>query len=133
MRRRSEELEAAGIAVLVVSFEARERVRAYRDATGLAFPVLLDQTRRLYRGYAMDRAGFFDLWGPATWLAYARELLAGGRPGPGGGDTGQRGGDVLLDPAGIVRLHHVGAGPGDRPGIETLLRVVRGPGAPGGG
>jgi hypothetical protein len=31
---------------------------------------------------------------------------------------------VLIDPAGVVRVHHVGSGPADRPSIESLLRVL---------
>lgn len=41
--------------------------------------------------------------------------------------VGQRGGDVLIDPAGIVRVHHVGDGPADRPSVESLLAAIRGP------
>jgi hypothetical protein len=34
------------------------------------------------------------------------------------------GGDVLIDPTGIVSLHHVGAGPADRPAIETIMNKI---------
>ena len=40
------------------------------------------------------------------------------------GDVYQRGGDVLIDPNGMVSLHHVGVGPADRPAIETILNKV---------
>ncbi|HSH13152.1 MAG TPA: SelL-related redox protein, partial [Desulfurivibrionaceae bacterium] len=36
----------------------------------------------------------------------------------------QRGGDVLIDPNGMVRLHHIGKGPADRPRVEDILRLV---------
>ena len=36
----------------------------------------------------------------------------------------QRGGDVLIDPDGIVRMHRVGKGPADRPGVERFLQIV---------
>ena len=39
-------------------------------------------------------------------------------------DIMQRGGDVLIDPNGIVRMHHVGKGPADRPGVEMILKIV---------
>jgi hypothetical protein len=31
----------------------------------------------------------------------------------------------LIDPGRIVRLHHVGNGPADRPSVKELLAVVR--------
>ena len=40
-------------------------------------------------------------------------------------DINQLGGDVLLDPNGIVQLHHVGKGPADRPSVDSLLDVIR--------
>ena len=40
------------------------------------------------------------------------------------GDIFQRGGDVLIDPTGIVALHHVGNGPADRPPVETILGKI---------
>jgi len=40
------------------------------------------------------------------------------------GDIHQRGGDVLIDPHGIVRFHHVGSGPANRPAVDSLLRYV---------
>jgi hypothetical protein len=59
-----------------------------------------------------------------TWRVYLQELLKGQLPKQARGDIFQRGGDVLIDPAGIVRLHHVGAGPADRPAVETILRTI---------
>jgi len=31
---------------------------------------------------------------------------------------------VLIDPDGIVRLHHVGEGPADRPAVSDLLAAA---------
>ena len=41
-----------------------------------------------------------------------------------GGDIFQRGGDVLIDPKGIVLLHHIGIGPSDRSPIESILQKI---------
>jgi len=40
------------------------------------------------------------------------------------GDISQRGGDVLIDPDGIVSLHHIGVGPSDRPAVESILKRI---------
>ncbi len=72
----------------------------------------------------MLAASFWDVWGPRTWIAYFREMRKGSKPHKSDGDIYQRGGDVLIDPTGIVRLHHVGEGPADRPAVDKILELV---------
>ncbi len=31
---------------------------------------------------------------------------------------------MLIGPDGIVRLHHIGSGPADRPGVDVILQVI---------
>ncbi len=108
----------------MVTFENDYFARQYAAETALAWPLLIDAERTVYRGYGMLAASWWDLWGPATWRAYLREILKGRRPQPAHGDIHQRGGDVLIDPAGIVRLHHVGRGPADRPAVGSILQRI---------
>lgn len=126
LRQRTDELERLGVDVLVVSFEAGPMALAYARTTGLPFPIVVDGQRELYRAYGMLRGRKRDLWGPASVLVYLRLMLRGRRLRMPTGDTAQLGGDVLIDPAGVVRVHHVGSGPADRPAIDELLDVVRG-------
>ncbi len=130
MRRREEEIEALGLAVLVVTFEDPEVARDYVGETGLPWPLLMDPSRRLYEAYGMGRGGAWAIWGPATWWAYARLLARGLRPQPGSGDVRQLGGDVLIDPSRTVVVHHAGDGPADRPAIALLLDPLRRTAAP---
>lgn len=127
MREQQDELAARNIKVVVVTFEAGFLARRYQEDTGLAWPLLVDEKRDIYRAYAMLDAGFWDIWGGRTWLAYLKEILHGRLPKKSAGDIRQRGGDVLIDPEGIVRLHHVGNGPADRPSVAAILQAVSGP------
>ena len=110
--------------VAVVTFEKSFFARAYAEKTNLEWPLLVDEKRSLYRAYGMLNAGLLDLWGPSTWWAYMKEIVRGRLPKKPTGDVNQRGGDVLVDPAGIVRMHHIGKGPADRPPIDTILRRI---------
>ena len=121
-----EDLEQVGIRPLIVTFEAEDAAREYVIETGLPWPLLVDRDRRLYRIYQMHRARLRDLWGVATMRAYWREARNGRFPRLPRTDTGQQGGNVLIDPGGIVRFHHVGRGPADRPLVKTLLAVAAG-------
>ena len=38
----------------------------------------------------------------------------------------QQGGNVLIDPGGIVRCHHIGRGPADRPSVRVILAARSG-------
>lgn len=110
--------------VAVVTFENNFFARRYVAETGLTWPLLVDGTRETYKNYGMLSASFWDIWGPKTWWVYLKQVMKGERLRKPEGDIYQRGGDVLIDPNGIVSLHHVGAGPADRPAIGTILSKV---------
>lgn len=121
----SDQMDALRVRPVLVVFDAQPLARAYADETGLSWPILMDVDRKLYRAYDMDHASFADLWGPRIWWAYLKEFAKGQRPKRWGNDLSQRGGDVLIDPNGIVRKHHVGRDPADRPDPHALLAIVR--------
>ena len=118
-------LDQLRINVLPISFQ-RPQVRTL-PAAGDPPPVdyFLDLEKSLYHHYGMFSAGFWDLWGPRTWLVYLKLLAKGQKLIKSEGDVEQRGGDVVIDPAGIIRLHHIGSGPGDRPDIDSVLAMIK--------
>jgi len=113
-----------GIQIVVCTFQAGHFARGYVEDTGLRWPLIVDEQRQLYHAYGMRKAKLWDLLGPAVWWTYFLELLRGQLPNWPQADTQQQGGNVLIDPAGIVRFHHVGAGPADRPSVKELLHQV---------
>ena len=123
LRQAHRALDRFDVHPLVVTFEPREAAREYVAETGLVWPLLVDTERTLYGAYGMGQARWRHLWGSATMRAYWREARQGRFPRVPRADTGQQGGNVLIDPAGIVRLHHVGLGPADRPSVESVLTV----------
>ena len=124
MRERETDFERLDVKIVVVTFSNDFMARSYVDDTAITWPLLIDENRSVYRNYGMLSASFWDIWGPGTWLAYARELLKGNHLVKSEDDIYQRGGDVLIDPQGIVRLHHIGTGPADRPLPETIIRTI---------
>ena len=126
MQQAEDELVRLGVQPLAVTFEGADAAaRAYVAETGLRWPLLVDAERRLYRAYEMRKARLRHLWGAATLRAYWREARLGQFPRLPRADTAQQGGDVLIDPAGLVRFHHVGRGPADRPPVARLLAARR--------
>jgi hypothetical protein len=125
LRQREDELAERNVEVLVITFQAGYFERAYVEETGLQWPLLSDESRALYRAYGMERGRLWDIFGPRSIGTYLKLLLGGRRLKAATGDPRQLGGDVLIDPLGVVRLHHVGSGPADRPSVDRLLAVVQ--------
>lgn len=112
------------IEVVIVTFEDAENALNYQGEAHLEWPVAVDSSRELYNYYGLTKAGFWDLWGFSTWRVYIREMLKGNMPRPARNDIHQRGGDVLINPQGMVKLHHISKGPADRPKIDDVLQLV---------
>lgn len=125
MRQHQAWIETLKLHLSVISFEAEPIAAAYLRQTGWPWPLLLDPDRTLYRAYGMERGGWWQIYGPSSWHTYISLIMRGRSLHRPTGDTRQLGGDVLIDPDGIVRLHHVGATPADRPPVEHLLNIVR--------
>ena len=124
MREHDGEFRRRNVIIVIVTFENDFFARGYVEETSLDWPLLIDESRETYANYGMLKASFLDIWGPKSWRAYLKEILKGRLPRMSHGDIFQRGGDLLIDPDGIVRLHHVGAGPADRPDVGTILQKI---------
>jgi peroxiredoxin len=126
LRDREAEFLLRNVRTAIVTFESGFLAQAYAEDVSLPWPLLVDDTRETYRNYGMLTASFRDIWGPKTWWTYLKVIRKGAKLRTSHGDVYQRGGDVLIDPAGIVALHHIGKGPADRPQVEEILRRIDG-------
>jgi hypothetical protein len=125
LRDQEEEFGRRNVKIVLVTFEAGFLARRYVEDTSLNWPLLVDEPRETYRNYGMFSASYRDVFGPKTWWAYLKEILKGEKLKKSQGDFFQRGGDVLIDPGGMVRLHHIAVGPADRPSVKALLNEIR--------
>jgi peroxiredoxin len=124
LRDREDELVRLNVKVVVVTFQNDYLAQCYIEDTALHWPIFVDEHREVYKSFGMLEASFWDVWGLKTWQVYFREIRKGNMPKKSEGDVYQRGGDVLIDPDGIVRLHYVGDGPADRPSVDSILSVI---------
>jgi hypothetical protein len=125
LQQHKDEFTKRDINIVAVTFETERVASGFMFKTQLPWPLLIDTEKQLYSGYGMTKARFSDIWGLRTWKAYAKEMAKGQLPKKSNGDIYQRGGDILIDPKGVVRLHHVGAGPADRPSVESILALIK--------
>ena len=131
LQQRRAELESLDVRVFIVTFDAPDAAREYIAANSLDWPLLLDPDRAVYARFGMGRGTWWSLLNPLTIWKYTVLWLKGTRPQKVGSDMRQLGGDVLIDPDGVVRLNHVSTGPHDRPSIESLIQIIRGDGISG--
>ncbi len=110
--------------VAVVTFDDDFMARGYVEQTDLQWPMLLDREVAMYRAYSMDRADLWSIYGPASIWNYLKLISRGRKIEKPGTDLRQLGGDVLIDPAGIVRYHFVSTSPHDRPSPEDIFQHV---------
>ena len=124
MQQAAEQIDQLPLDVMAVTFQSSEVAGEYVERTGWPWQMLVDPDRVLYTAYAMHRGGLWAIWGPQSWWGFLKLILKGRRLRPPAGDVYQMGGDVLIDPSGTVRLHHVTRVPVERPAIESILEVV---------
>lgn len=124
LRQNQDRLDELDVQVKIVAFDNDFMAKAYVQATGLHWPLLLDCERKLYTAYGMARGSWWAIYNPVSIAKYIWLIIVGQKPGKPGSDWRQLGGDVLIDPEGIIRLHHVSADPHDRPRLREIFEVV---------
>jgi hypothetical protein len=119
-----QKLDQLNVETKVVTFDADFMAKAYVANIKMTWPLLLDPEQTLYDAYGMRRGSWWAIYGlPSIWN-YLKLIFRGRLPGKPGKDWRQLGGDVLIDPNGIIRLHHISTGPHDRPSVDSILEQV---------
>jgi alkyl hydroperoxide reductase subunit AhpC len=124
LRQRESIFDELDVLVKIISFDARFLAIAYVKETNLSWPLLQDPNQELYAAYGMLHAGWREIYGVSSILGYMRSMLRGNLPGKPGKDWHQLGGDVLIDPQGVVRLLHISTNPHDRPAVDSLIAAI---------
>lgn len=124
LRRFENDFQRLGVDVKIVTFDDNWMAEAYVKDTNLRWPLLLDTQQQLYRGYGFDRASWWKLIRPSAIFRYVLNIFRGTLPGKPGRDLRQLGGDVLIDPQGVVQLIHASRHPHDRPQPKELIQTI---------
>jgi len=125
LQQAAEEIRQLPLDVMAVTFQSGKVVDEYVQRSGWPWPFLVDPDRELYTAYDMRRGSLWAILGPQSWWGYLKLILKGRSLQSPAGDVYQLGGDVLIDPTGSLRLHHVTRIPVDRPEIESILEIIR--------
>lgn len=125
MRRQEERFNDLDVRIKIITFDADFMALAYIKSTRCPWPLLLDSDRELYQAYGMARGSWRAIYGLTSIWKYLKLIAGGQRPGKPGSDWRQMGGDVMIDPQGVVKLHYISQNPHDRPSVNKLIEVVK--------
>ena len=125
------DLQAAGVAEVVLFHSPAEELRSYADA--LPFPLVADPERTHYQAYGVER-GARALLDPHAWPTIGRAVLRGtgmmlrGRERPPaarplGGRLGLPA-DFLIGPDGLLRAVHYGTHAADQWSVAEVLTLA---------
>ena len=127
MRQKYGHIQAMGATVLAVSFEPRDRLFQLSRILQLPFPLLSDPEMDVYRAYGLKRGDLRHIFSPRTILTYVKLLAQSRMYQFRRSDLRQLGGDLVIDPEGVVRYQYLSTTPNDRPSVADLISNIQAP------
>jgi len=124
LRDREAEFRVRGARVAAIGLGDLAYARAFRDESGIAFPLLVDVEREAYRVAALRSASFRHLFRRDNFVARRRARAAGHRQGRMGQNLFQLGGSFVFGPGDVDRYAHVSQTFGDTAPVSLLLAAL---------
>ena len=124
MRANEPAFRERGAGLAAVGLGDRAYARAFRDETGITFPLLVDEKREAYQALELRNANLFHLLRRDNARARARARAAGHAQHKLGKNPFQLGGSFVFGPGDLDRFAHSSETFGDNASIEALLRAL---------
>lgn len=124
MRAHEQSFRERGAALAAVGLGDRQYARAFREETGITFPLLVDEKREAYQAAELKSANLLHLLRRDNARARQRAREAGHSQHKLGKNPFQLGGSFVFGPGDVDRFAHVSETFGDSAGIEELLGAL---------
>jgi hypothetical protein len=125
LREHLAEFEGAGVGVAVIGLGDRDYARAFREETGIRFPLLIDGRREAYRAAGLKRGSVLDIFRAENLAARRAAREAGHRQGRLGRAPLQLGGSFVFGPGDTDLYAHANRTYGDNAPVVSLLAAAR--------
>lgn len=102
----------------------RVYARAFREETGIAFPLLIDEKREAYSVMELKSANLLHLLRSDNFQARSRAKAAGHSQHKLGANPFQLGGSFVFGPGDVDRFAHRSETFGDNAPMEALLAAL---------
>ena len=124
MRDRQPDFEARGASLAAIGLGDPAYARAFRDESGITFPLLVDADREAYRAAGLESASWLHVLRPDNIVAGLRARAAGHRQYRKGPNPFQLGGSFVFGPGNIDRYAHVSRTFGDNALVSAVVAAL---------
>jgi hypothetical protein len=124
LRAHEEEITGAGAAIAAVGLGDRAYASRFREETGIAFPLLVDEERRAYRAAGLRSGSLLHLLRRDNARARKRASAAGHRQRRLGKDPFQLGASFVFAPGDRDLYVHLSETFGDHAPVGELVTAV---------
>jgi hypothetical protein len=124
LRAHEREFQAKGAALAAVSLGDAQYAKQFREETGIAFPLLIDEKKKVYDALEMESANIFHLLKRENFEARDRAREAGHRQHKLGRNPFQLGGSFVFGPGDVDRFAHRSATFGDNARVSELVAAL---------
>ena len=124
MREHEQEFKRKGAKLAAIGLGDANYARAFREETGITFPLLIDENKEAYRVAALGKASILHLLRKDNAAARKRAKSGGHRQHKLGKDPFQLGGSFVFAPGNVDRFVHVSETFGDNAAVADLLAAI---------
>jgi hypothetical protein len=124
LRASEQKFRDKGANLAAIGLGDRNYARAFREETGIAFPLLIDEERKAYNALELKSANLFHLFRKDNAEYRARAKAAGHSQQKLGKNPFQLGGSFVFGPGDVDRFAHVSETFGDNASMESLLAAL---------
>jgi len=124
LRAQEQAFRDRGANLAAVGLGDRTYARAFREETGITFPLLIDEKREAYSAMELKSGNLFHLLRRDNAQARARAKAAGHAQHELGRNPFQLGGSFVFGPGDVDRFAHRSETFGDNAAIEALLAAL---------
>ena len=124
MRDHEQEIKEKGAALAVVGLGGVNYARAFREETGITFPLLIDERREAYQALGLKKASLLHLFRKDNFIARRRASAGGHRQRRLGKDPLQLGGSFVFGPGNVDDFIHISETFGDSASPEKILEAI---------
>lgn len=124
MREHQTEIEGKGARLAAIGLGGLAFAKAFREETGIRYPLLIDEDRLTYKAAGLKSANVLHLLRADNRVSRARAKAGGFRQTGVGKDPFQLGGSFVFAPGNVDRFAHVSDTFGDNAPVAKLLAAL---------
>lgn len=124
MRAHEQEFRSKGANLAAIGLGDVNYAKAFREETGITFPLLIDAEKKAYRAAELKKANLLHLLRGDNAAARKRAKAGGFQQKKLGENPFQLGGSFVFVPGDLDKYIHVSQTFGDNAAIEDLLKAL---------